>query len=95
MQQMYFYVPKGTRRIDYFWSGSQHNVFGPDGKLITEIKTTGEFARVDVPPGMDGKLWSFKQLALGHMWFFNLPNVLAASPGAMLLPREVVEGDGI
>jgi hypothetical protein len=91
MQRMYFFVPKATKRIDYFWTGDPHQVLGPDGKLIKEINATGEFVHIQVPAGADGKLWSFKQLALGQLCFFNCPKVLAASPQALLLPREVVE----
>jgi hypothetical protein len=91
MQRMYFFVPRGNKRIDYFWSGGPHQVLAPDGKVVKEVKTTGEFVHIDVPPGEDGKPWSFKQLALGQLWFFNCPNVLAASPQALLLPREVVK----
>ena len=93
MQTMYFYVPKGTRQIDYFWSGGPHRVHGPDKKLMHEIKASGEFVSIPVPEGMDGQSWHFTQLALGHLWFFNLPNQLAASPNALLLPREVVRAD--
>lgn len=93
MQTMYFYVPKGTRQIDYFWSGGPHRVHGADKKLMHEIKASGEFVSIPVPEGMDGQPWHFTQLALGHLWFFNLPNQLAASPNALLLPREVVRAD--
>lgn len=86
MQTMYFSVPKGTRELNYFWSGGAHKVFGPDKKLVQEVKTSGEFVKVPVPEGADGKVWSFQQLALGHLWFFNAPNVLAGSPGALLVP---------
>jgi hypothetical protein len=95
MQQMYFYVPKGTRELDYFWSGGAHKLIGPDKKLVQEVKTSGEFVKVPVPEGMDGKVWSFSQLALGQLWFFNVPNQLAGSPGALLLPKEVVVKDGL
>jgi hypothetical protein len=95
MQRMYFYVPKGVKRIDYYWQGGPHKVVGPDGKVVEEVKPSGEFVSVAVPEGADGKAWSFTELALGHLWFFNVPNGLAASPGALLVPREVVEGDGI
>jgi hypothetical protein len=48
-----------------------------------------------VPAGQDGKVWSLSPHAHGHLWFFNAPNVLAASPDAMLLPKDLVERDGI
>jgi hypothetical protein len=95
MQRMYFYVPKGTKKVEYYWMGGPHKVLGPDGKVVMDVKSNGEFVSIPVGEGMDGKAWSFTQLALGHLWFFNVPNVLAASPGALVLPREVVEGEGL
>ena len=95
MQRMYFHVPRGTRQIDYYWRGGPHKVLGPDGKVVREVAVNGEFVSIPVPEGADGRPWSFTQLALGHLWFFNLPNVLAASPQALLLPAEVVKEDGI
>jgi hypothetical protein len=95
MQRMYFYVPKHTATIEYYWQGRPHKVIDPQGKVVQEVKSSGEFVSIPVPPGMDGQLWSFTQLALGHLWFFNLPNYLAASPEALLLPRQVAEDDGL
>ena len=95
MQQVYFYVPKGTQRIQYFWEGSPHQVHSPDGALAATIKETGACVSVPVPAGADGKAWSFTELALGHLWFYNVPNYLAASPEALLIPREVAERDGL
>ena len=95
MQRMFFYVPKGTAKIDYFWMGGPHKVLDPQGKVVQEVKTKGEFVSVPVPPGMDAKLWSFTQLSLGHLWFFNVPNYVAASPEALLVPKEVANEDGL
>ena len=94
MQTMYCYVPKGTRTLQYFWDGGPHVLVRPDGSRH-EVTTGGEIVSVDVPAGADGKPWAFTQLALGHLWFFNAPNVLAASPDALLLPAELVEADGL
>jgi hypothetical protein len=90
MQRMYFFVPKGVRRLTYYWKGGPHRVHGPDGDLRTEVTANGSFVTLEVPEGDDGRPWSFTRLALGRLWFFNAPNVLAASPDALLLPREVV-----
>lgn len=93
MQRMYFYVPKGTRRIDYYWQGGPHQVRGPDGKPIAKVETSGRFVSIPVPEGTDGYAWSLSELALGQLRFFNIPNYLAGSPNALLLPREVVNAD--
>ncbi len=90
MQRMYFFVPRGTRKIEYYWKGGPHTMHGPDGAVRAEVTANGKFVTVDVPAGSDGQSWTITKLALGHLWFFNVPNYLAASPDALLVPREVV-----
>jgi len=92
---LYFYVPKGTEQIHYYWRGGPHRVHGPDGTLLREVTESGTFIMVPVPEGADGKLWRFSQMALGHLWFFNLPNYVATRPNALLVPREVAKADGL
>jgi len=89
MQRMYFFVPKGVRKLHYYWKGGPHQVNGPTGEKRAEVETNGAFVTIEVPEGEDGHAWSFTKLALGRLWFFNAPNVLAASPDALLLPREL------
>jgi hypothetical protein len=93
MQPMYFYVPGGTRELQYYWSGGPHWIHGPDGAKLKEVAVSGAFVRVAVPAGADGKVWHFTRLAPGHLWFFNAPNYLAASPAALLVPRDLAERD--
>jgi hypothetical protein len=95
MQPMVFYVPKGTRELQYYWSGGPHLVHGPDGRILREVDQSGAFIRIPVSPGDDGRVWSFSQIALGHLWFFNAPNLLAASPAALLVPRELAKRDSL
>ncbi len=90
MQRMYFFVPRGTKKIEYYWKGGPHTVCGPDGKAQAEVTASGRFVSIGVPTGGDGQAWSMTKLALGHLWFFNVPNYLAASPHALLVPREAV-----
>lgn len=89
LPRLYFYVPKGTEHIDYFWEGGPHDVLGPDGKVLAKIAERGKYIRVAVPKGMDGQPWSFTRMALGQLSFTNVPNYLAASPDALLIPREL------
>jgi hypothetical protein len=93
MQRMYFYVPKRTKEFQYFWNGGPHRLYGPDGKERRHVTASGKYITVNVPPGDDGKAWSFGELALGELCFCNIPNYLAASPDALLLPREVTKKD--
>lgn len=93
MQRVYFYVPRGTRRVDYFWDGRPHEIHGPEGQRLAEVVTRGKIAQIDVPEGADGKAWSFEKLSTGHLWLMNCPNLLAPSPDALLVPRELAETD--
>jgi hypothetical protein len=95
MQKMFFYVPKGMRALHYYWEGNPHEVRGPDGKVVAQVSERGMFITVAVPDGADGQVWSFTKLGLGHMWFLDVPNYLAASPDALLVPREVAVKDGL
>jgi len=95
MQEMFFYVPKGTKELHYYWSGGPHKLVGADRKPIADVSTSDDLVSVPVPEGKDGALWSFSPHGHGHLWFFNAPNGIAASPSALLLPKEVVEKDGL
>lgn len=64
---------------------------GPDGKVVATMGERGKYLRVPVPKGADGQAWSLTRLALGRLWFANVPNYLAASPDALLVPREVAD----
>ena len=89
MQEMYFFVPKGTRELHYFWSGGAHKVLDADRKIVAEVKSSDEVVTIPVPAGKDGHVWSLSQRAHSQLWFFNAPNIIAASPAALLLPSEL------
>ncbi len=89
MPRVYFHVPAGTEALSYFIVNSTpHRLYTPDGELFKIVEESGSFITIPVPEGSDGKTWSMSQLALGQLWFFNLPPYLAASPEALLVPRE-------
>jgi hypothetical protein len=95
LQEMYFYVPRGTKEIQYFWSGGPHKMLGPNRKVVQDVKVSDDIVTVSVPPGADGQCWSMSPHSHGHLWFFNVPNGLAPSPQTLLIPREVAQRDGI
>ena len=95
MQPMHFYVPKGTRELQYYWLGQPHKVHGPDGAVLKEVTASGAFVKVPVPAGAYGKPWHLSQMMLGTLRFFNAPNHLAASPAALLVPKELADRDGL
>lgn len=59
------------------------------------VDVNGDYVKVPVPEGMDGKLWQFETPVLGFYRFSNVPNYIAASPHALLVPREVAVKDGL
>ena len=69
--------------------------FGRRRRFLLGDKALGEGGLGAVPEGADGKLWRFSNFALRHLWFFNVPNYIAGTPNALLVPREVAEKDGL
>lgn len=100
---MYFYVPKGTRQIQYYFKrepwqfGGPHQITDPSGHVAKEVDVDGDYVSVPVPPGMDGKAWKIggPSFGLGRFIFFNVPNFLSPSSAALLVPREVAVKDGL
>ena len=92
MQETFFYVPKGTKALHYF-CGGPHKVLGPDQKVVRDIQVSDDIVSVAVPPAFAGKVWSLSAQAHRHLWFFNAPNCLAASPGGLMLPIELAKKD--
>lgn len=92
---LYFYVPKGTTHLEYFWAGGAHDVHDASGTLVQKVTTSGAIQKIAVLPGQDGKIWSFRNMMLRNLWFFNAPNYIAASQSAIPVPREVARKDGL
>lgn len=101
MSDMFFYVPKGVKTIEYYYirtnfhPGGPHKVVDPSGAIAKNVDVNGDYVTVPVPAGMDGKLWRFRDPVLGFFWFNNVPNYFAASPDALLIPREVAMKDSL
>jgi len=95
MQPMHFYVPKGAKELQCYWAGGPHWMHGPDGKKLKEIETSGAFVRVGSAGRRRRQDVALSRMALGQLWFFNAPNCLAASPSALMLPRELATKDGL
>ena len=89
-EPVFFYVPKGTRQLQFYWKGGKlkPRLFDPDGNQIAEISANGKYVTVDIPEGKDGKPWHFRRFAPKQFWMVNAPNVLAATPSALIVPRD-------
>jgi len=89
---MYFYVPKKTKIVGLFASGSG-KLLDPTGSVahVFNAKKPG-YCGIKVPEGHDGKLWKFHQCT-GTKRLMTVPPCLASKARELLLPREVVEAD--
>ena len=98
---MYFYVPKGTKEINYYYKradwqfGGPHQISDASGKVIQEVSVDGDYVSIAVPAGQDGKVWKIggPQFGLGSFRFFNVPNYFSPNAGKMLLPKDVAAKD--
>lgn len=101
--EMFFYVPRGVRQIEYYFKrepwqfGGAHQISDPSGRVVREVDVDGDYVSVPVPPGMDGKAWKIggPSFGLGRFKFFNVPNYFSPSSAQMLVPREVARKDGL
>jgi hypothetical protein len=91
---VYFYVPKGTKRIEYF-ATSPHSVNSPDGAEQKAVPVANDWITIPVPAGMDGKLWTMRNVTFGKFIFSNVPSYFSPTPNGLVVPREVAEKDGL
>jgi hypothetical protein len=89
---LYFYVPKKTKIIGLFASGSG-KLLDPAGSVaFTFNAKKPDYYGIKVPEGHDGRLWKFQQCT-GKKRLMNVPTCLASNADELLLPREVAEAD--
>jgi hypothetical protein len=89
----YFYVPRGTSVVDYYWAGRKHDVRGPDGSLLQTVDVTEARVKIPVPQGMDGKVWSLENATMSALHFYTVPNYVATAHDALLVPADVARAD--
>lgn len=103
VNDMYFYVPKGTKEINYYYKradwqfGGPHQITDPNGKVVKEAAVDGDYIVVPVAAGTDGKVWKIggPTFGLGYFRFFDIPGYFSPNPNKMLLPRDVATKDGL
>ncbi len=90
---LYFYVPRGTPVVGGFGE-MKGKVRDGDGRMAYEFSATNKagYFSIPVPPGQDGKLWSFEE-SRGRRLLMTVPPYLAQTAEDLLLPKEVVEAD--
>jgi hypothetical protein len=89
----YFYVPKGTTTIGGFWKSTGSKLIDPKGTVFKN-PTFNSYFNYTVPSGLDGKVWQLKD-CVGDCFLYTVPPEFALTPRELLLPREVVQADGL
>ncbi len=89
----FFYVPRSTQQLQFFYAGTPCKIFDAERNVVVEIKTSDEIFSIPVRAGQDGRVWSLSPRSPAQLWFLNAPNILAASPAALLLPRDIMKKD--
>ena len=92
--QMYFYVLKGIRNIEYFYTRTSFHPGGPH-KVVKDVDVNGDWVSVPVPSGMGGKIWSYQNPVVGVFNFNNIPNYYVPAPDGLLVPRETAQKDAL
>lgn len=88
----YFYVPKGTKTLGFFCDMHRGSILSPDKKQQLKFLKTLGFYSIEIPKGMDGKLWQLKK-ALGEIALMTVPPYLALAPSELLLPQNIIKKD--
>ncbi len=85
---LYFYVPKGTKKIGFYSAARAGAILRPDGKTAIVLKSkSGEFLSLAVPEGMDDQLWKIHNAA-GKICLLNVPPFLAKSSEQLVIPSN-------
>ena len=89
--KLYFFVPEGTRSFGVAEVPLLMKIFNPEGKVAAVPPAKGS-AEVEVPEGMDGRIWS-AEANWGYFptRFIGVPEIYAAKPEHLLVPRELLE----
>ncbi len=86
---LYFYVPKHTKIVGGYSSGSGKILDGK-GKLVHTFEDKPGYFRVPVQEGKDGTLWKFEN-SVGQRLLMTVPPGLARSAEELLVPAELIE----
>ena len=91
---LYFYVPVGTAVIGGYWSKVGCELVDPDGAVALVNAVHNAYFALPVPSGQDGQIWQIRKCN-PLCYLMTVPPQAARSPQELLLPREVVDADGL
>lgn len=83
----FFYVPKGSEKLGFYAATSRGALVGPDGKTVGSLSNRNGYDSVDVPKGMDGKVWEVSGME-GVFRPLTASAWLNLNASAMLVPKD-------
>jgi hypothetical protein len=83
----YFYVPRGTDFVGGYSRASVGAIYDADGAFQLSLPRGSDVFEVPVPPGQDGRVWSFRD-CVGTIDLQSVPPWSGPAPGALLLPID-------
>jgi hypothetical protein len=98
--RLYFYVPRGIRKIAMWFPTGDFKgkyppqVFSPDGKKsLLERLDDGKLFLVKVETGEDGRVWSFAGLRSPNrpLRMLNVPQAFSFSPETLMVPEDALK----
>ncbi len=93
----FFYVPRGITElvVNVGMDTKMPLVVHDSSGHKREATPVFGIARIPVPPGEDGTLWSLgRNQRAGSFFFLNIPNIYSLDAQRALLPRELAEHEG-
>ena len=97
--QLYFYVPRGLKKIAMFYPYGDYNgvfhfqVLNPDGVAASiDFQDNRRTMVVDVPAGQDDRIWSLNHSVspdFPHQ-MLNLPQAFSLSPEVLMVPSDAL-----
>ncbi len=92
--RVYFYIPQGLRTLAMYnppRRTASSTLYDPEGGEIElpGIEHGGQaLVTVEVPEGMDGRVWSLRRPGGGPVRLLNAPGFFSVSPDAVLIPKD-------
>jgi len=95
--RIYFYVPHGLRKLALFlphgdWNGVFHfQIQDADGAPAQIVYRDGRRTlEIEIPPGQDGRIWSFDHMVSPDFppRLLNAPQAFSLSPETLMVPSD-------
>jgi hypothetical protein len=101
---VYFYIPKGTKSLDFeVWDSFKNKAIQlyhglPAGNATAsrkiDVSNRGTYT-IALQPGEDGTVARVDGGLLAFPYLYSVPTLWAMSPSSLLIPRDIAEADGL